>query len=178
MKEQHDTDANSIASVLESILAVVDADMAHTFLSIADTRAAEQAIQYARDGNYKGYYYKLSYPLLKMQRGLLKHALPGKRDAQFIIEHQDFVVANFNEMIARREGRACCADKTRTIIRKLLRYYITGEEIVFDRDAEYTFNLTEKVFTEHAEIVDFFKSLQALYYGISDRYLAARLKMG
>lgn len=166
-----------IASVLESLLAGVDADAAQAFLSIAGTGAADKAVQYVREGDHERYHYALPYPLQKLLRGLLNYAIPGKREAQFILEHQDFVSAHFRSVITGQEGMSCCADKTRTILRKLLRYYLAGEEIVFNRDAKYTFDLTEKVFTCHEDIVEFFNALQGLYYGNPKQYLAVLSKI-
>ena len=160
-----------VFTVLAGLVSSVNADAAEAFRSIAQTAAAAKAVECARSGDYRGYYFALPYPVKKIMSGLLDYAIPYSPEARFILMHQNFLEAHFLKIIRQYEGLSCCADKTGTILQRLMRYYLTGELIVFDKNAEYTFHHPQKVFTTHAAIVDFFKSLEALYYGQPEKYL-------
>jgi hypothetical protein len=56
---------------------------------------------------------------------------------------------------------------------RLLQYFLTGKEVVFDSDEQYTFGHPTVVFTTHQEIVTFFEGLRSLYYGNPDLYVTA-----
>ena len=123
-----------VSGVLAGLVSHLDADAVEAIRPIAQTAAVRKAIECARIGDYQGYRFALSYPLQKVMHGLLGVAIPGKVEAQFILTYQDFLKAHFQEIITRYEGMSCCADKTGAILRRLLRYYLFGEEIVFDKN--------------------------------------------
>lgn len=89
---------------------------------------------------------------------------------EFLLLNSDFVESHFRRYIEEIEGTACCADKSRTIVASLAKYFTKGKEIEFDYSGEYTYHLPKLVFTHHSEIVDFFDGLHSFYYGNPERY--------
>ena len=99
--------------------------------------------------------------------------LPGKRETHFILRQYRFLNLHFKKIIQRREGFGCSGDKSRAILDRLLQYYLTGKEVVFNSGERYTFGHPTTVFTTHREIVEFFEGLYSLYYGNPELYLKA-----
>jgi len=62
-------------------------------------------------------------------------------------------------------------------MRALLRFYVTGEEIRFNYDQDFTYHLPGTVFTTHSNIVAFFVGVYCLYYGRPEAYLKAMADM-
>lgn len=85
--------------------------------------------------------------------------------------------SHFQKIIERWEGIGCSGDKSRTILDRLLQYYLTGKEVVFDPGEQYTFGHPTTVFTTHREIAEFFEGLYALYYGNPELYFGALKKV-
>ena len=162
-----------IQDVITEILGNVDSDKMALFASIQNHPLLQEAQAFARNGQPERFLYALPYPLERVVDGLLQTVLPGKREAHFILRQYRFLNLHFQKIIQRREGFGCCADKSRTILHRLLQYYQTGNEIVFDSNEEYTFGHPTTVFTTHREIVEFFEGLYGLYYGNPEGYLKA-----
>lgn len=97
--------------------------------------------------------------------------------AQFIILNYNYVENNFNHLFNKIEGLACCADKSRTVTRKILHSLVTGNEIVWNYEQEYTYHLPKIIFTTHEEIMEYFEGLYSLYYGNPTQYLTAMQKI-
>ncbi|MHB1630686.1 MAG: hypothetical protein ACYCQL_00530 [Acidithiobacillus sp.] len=133
----------------------------------------QDAQAFAREGQPERFRYALIYPLERVVDGLLQTVLPGKREAHFILKQYQFLKVHFQKVIQRRDGFGCSGDKSRTILDRLLQYYLTGKEVVFDPGEQYTFGHPTTVFTTHREIVEFFEGLYALYYGNPELYLGA-----
>jgi hypothetical protein len=119
------------------------------------------------------FYFMILYPWKKFVKGLLKTQLKDDNEVIFIFQNYTFIEANFQKLINDIEGMACCADKSGTLIKKLIKFYMTGETIQFDHTAKYTFNLPKVVFTDHDEIVEFYEALKSFHYGDGTKYIAA-----
>jgi hypothetical protein len=165
--------ATPIQDVITAVLDNVDQDKVALFASIQDHPMLQEAQAFARDGQPERFLYALPYPLERVVDGLLQTVLPGKREAQFIMWQYRFLNTHFQKIIQRREGFGCSGDKSRTILDRLLQYYLTGKEVAFDPGEQYTFGHPTTVFTAHREIVEFFEGLYALYYGNPELYLGA-----
>ncbi|MDA8376103.1 MAG: hypothetical protein M0Z50_03315 [Planctomycetia bacterium] len=168
MTEQPDTE---LQSVLTAILDNADLNKIALFASLQSHPLLEKVQTFARDGDAERFRCALPYRLESLVDGLLQTVLPGKREAHFILTKYQFIEANFKQIIAREEGFCCSADKSRTVLLRLLSYYLTGEEVVFDWKDEYTFGYPTKVFVTHHQIVSFFEALRSLYYGNPELYL-------
>ena len=162
-----------IQDVITAMLDNADKDKMALFASLQDNPLLQDAQSFARNGQPERFRYALPYPLERVVDGLLQTVLTGKREAHFILKQYQFLNANFQKVIERREGMSCCADKSRTILNRLLQYYLTGKEVVFDPSVQYTFGHPTTVFTTHREIVEFFEGLYGLYSGNPEGYLKA-----
>ena len=119
------------------------------------------------------FYFSLIYGFDNFLRGLIKHEISKNNEVLFILKNYMYVNNHFEKMIISKEGTACCADKSRTIIRRLLKWYKSGEKIEFDYTGEYTFHLPKVIFKTHDEIIIFYEGIQHLYYGHPVKYLEA-----
>lgn len=128
------------------------------------------------------FYLGFIYPHEKYLRGLItseikitnaKYTSQHSERIIFLMQHSNFIKAQFEKLIIKVEGMACCADKSKTILRRLLLFYTTGEEIVWDYNGEYTFHLPKQIFITHDEIIAFFEATSSLYYGSFEKYLEA-----
>ncbi|MBC8740474.1 hypothetical protein F6X40_27950 [Paraburkholderia sp. UCT31] len=164
---------DGIKNVLEGLLAGIHADNEQLFDTVAATPVVKDAVGKVSEGDLDGFYFALLYPLSNMVDGLLERELPLSREAQFLFKHSTFVESHFRRLIEKFEGSACCADKSRTILAKLLRFFNTGAEVSFDYTQKYTYHLPTKVFTTHHEILGFFAALQSLLFGRGEPYVAA-----
>ncbi|MHB1321737.1 MAG: hypothetical protein ACYCY0_09265 [Acidithiobacillus ferrivorans] len=162
-----------IQDVITAILDNVDSDNMALFASLQDHPMLQNAQTFARDGQPERFRYALQYPLERVVDGLLQAVLPGKREAHFILRQHRFLNAHFQKVIQQREGFGCSGDKSRTILYRLLQYYLTGKEVVFEPHEQYTVAHPTTVFTTHLEIVSFFEGLRGLYYGNPELYLKA-----
>ncbi len=162
-----------IQDVITAILGSADQDKMALFASLRDHPLLQDAQAFARDGQAEQFHYRLPYRLERVVDGLLQTVLPGKREAHFILQRYTFLNSHFKNIVKHREGMSCCADKSRTILHRLLQYHLTGKEVVFDPNEQYTFAHPTTVFTTHLEIVEFFDGLYGLYYGNPEGYLKA-----
>jgi len=167
---------SDITNVLEAILAGARSENAAEAEKVSSNSSVQAALECLRCGDLDGFYFGLMYPIESVIDGLLSRELNSPR-AEFLAKNLTFVEQNFQKLIVRYEGSPCCADKSRTIMRSLLKFFATGEEISFDRTQKYTYHLPKYIFTTHSEIFEFFESLRGLYYGDSQDYLRVILSI-
>jgi len=166
------TSPENIKSVLDALLASANGQSLSMAVAVAELEPVQDALEALRNGEPENFHTFLLYPLSQAVEGLLSTEL-GSEEAKFLVKHYRFVESHFERLIVKFEGRACCADKSRTILKRLLTFLTTGNEIAFDYTQQYTYHLPRCIFTTHADIVMFFKGLHNLYYGNPDQYLEA-----
>jgi hypothetical protein len=113
----------------------------------------------------------IMYPFEKFIKGYISTEIKDNYDIKFIYLNYRYIENNFRYYIELFDGFACCTDKARTILKSILNYYLTSEEIKFNYDQEYTFHLPKKIFTNHNQIIDFYKGIQNLHLGNPKKYL-------
>ena len=113
----------------------------------------------------QGFHRSTVRPLEEFLDALLEREIPDSPDARFIFANSRFVENSFRNAISRVEGMSCCADKARTVVRKLLEFHLTGTEVSYDRTQQYTFHLPTTVFTTHGEAVRFLTALRHVHAG-------------
>jgi len=123
------------------------------------------------------FFYAVLYPWEKFIGGFLKYELKANGDVEFIFKHSQYIDRHFCNLFRDKEGGACCADKSRTIVNKLLEFYATGKKIEFDYEAEYTYHLPKNIFKNHDGIIEFYVGLKNLLYGSPQKYLEALRKV-
>lgn len=123
------------------------------------------------------FYFAILYPFSQFIDGLIQVELKGDHNVQFIMKCSRFIENNFVKLIETHEGSACSADKSRTIMKSLLNFYLKGDKIEFNYEQEYTYHLPKKIFKTHDSIIEFFEALYSLYYGNGDKYIKAMLTL-
>jgi len=123
--------------------------------------------------NPEEFFYAVLYPWDKFISGFLKSVLKANKDVEFIFKHSQYIDRHFYNLFGIYEGSAYSADKSRTIVNRLLEFYATGKKIDFDYDVEYTYHLPKKIFKSHDHIVDFYEGLKSLLYGSPQKYMGA-----
>jgi hypothetical protein len=154
-----------IKEVLELMCDSIEQKEIELYEKLIDERCYENI------DDFQEFYHGLIYPHEQFINGLIKSEISPNRDVGFILKHSNFLENNFRCWIEKVEGSACCADKTRTIIRNLIDFYKTGNKIDFDYNQEYTFHLPKVVFKNHESIVEFYEGIKSLYYGNPTKYL-------
>lgn len=156
-----------IKDFLNSIADSIEKEKIELFEKIIDSSEIKQY------ENPNEFFYAVLYPWEKFISGFLKSTLNANRDVEFIWKHSEFIYRHFRNLFEKYEGSACCADKSRTIVNRLLKYYANGEKIEFDYDAEYTYHLPKNIFKSHDHIIVFYEGLKSLLYGRPEKYLEA-----
>jgi len=144
--------------------AVKDYDTVKDLLKV-DTSSPEQ------------FWFSFSYPISKVISTLIKKDAAHKEELLFLYKHYSFVETHFSALFSSVEGGPCCADKSRTMVSFLARYFKTGEEIELDYTQEYTYHLPNKILKTREDILEYFNALWALYYGRSEKYLHQTIKI-
>ena len=146
------------------------------YRSVSSNERVAKAMASAKEGDHEQFYFSLLYPLDKVMDGLLADVTQSP-EARFLLKNSRFVESHFQHLIEEREGAACSADKSRTIMRALLRFYLSGEEIRFNYGQEVTYHLPKTMFTTHDDIVGYFEGLYRLYYGRPAAYIGMLAKI-
>lgn len=92
------------------------------------------------------FYHNLIYPYNQFISGLIKLKIFKNKDVIFILKNSSYIEDHYVYWIEKIEGITCSADKSRTILNRLLKFYNTNEEIKFDYDQEFTYHLPKKIF--------------------------------
>lgn len=121
--------------------------------------------------DYSKFHYYVVHQFDKKIDDILNEKVSKNKDVLFLMKHGKFVERHFTEIIRYVEGSACCVDKARTIVRELIKHYTNGNNIVFDYDADYIYHLPSMFFTEHKNIIAFYKAIKSLFNGYSDDYI-------
>ena len=140
----------------------------------------EKIMDSSRREEFEGpdeFFYAILYPWEKFISGYLKSALKANSDVEFIFKNSQYIDRHFANLFVKYEGMACSSDKSRTIVKRLLEFYTTGNPIEFDYTAEYTFHLPKVIFKNHDDIVDFYTGLKSLLYGHPEKYLSTLQKV-
>lgn len=158
---------NTMIDFLNSMISNVEQENIELYKEVIKSNKIEKF------DNPEDFYFAVLYPWKNFIRGYLKTEINANRDIEFIYLNYGFIESHFNFLFQKIEGSACCADKSKTIIRRLVEFYTTNKRIEFNYDAEYTFHLPKKIFKTHDEIITFYESLKWLKTGNPERYLLA-----
>ena len=121
-------------------------------------------------GDPESIYFNYIYPFENFIEGMISHEISDNSDLIYLMQNSHYIENHYREFIKKAEGFACCADKSRTIIKDLFYFYKDGKEVTRNWDQEFTFHYS-KLFDNHKLIIDFFESIQDLQYGNHDKFL-------
>lgn len=173
MAKEITKDREALKGIFEAILSAGKKESNALYLSVSDHPDIQKAVAAAKEGDIEAFNYLLAGKFDDLVDGLLNVELVDSASIKFIFRQYDFVERSFKVLFERAEGMACCADKSRTVMRHLLRHFMTGKDIQLDYTQEYTYHLPEKIFRTHDEIIGFFDALHRLHFGNPDPYLKA-----
>ncbi|WOF81612.1 hypothetical protein P5704_027320 (plasmid) [Pseudomonas sp. FeN3W] len=162
--------ADAIKGIFESLLASVSVENQEAIADHVDNpfiKAALAAIDLNDPHRFRVFY---CHRMQRLTDSVIELRFSNNPDAKFLYSKADFIEHHIRHNIEKHEGSACCADKTRTIMRALAKRFSSGEKIVFDYGQEYTYHLPEKILNSDEAIMSFFRSLLELYYGKSDGF--------
>ena len=118
-------------------------ELAQKLERLFDVKLAQDALARDRPDHF---HLAATAPLDGAVAGYLRRSLSSER-AVFLYAQASFVEAHVEALIKHYEGTACCADKSRTVLRALARYLRTGQRIEFDYGGQYTYHLPRMVFS-------------------------------
>lgn len=155
-----------IHNVLDSFIGVIDKGNLDLYKRLVES------VPNLKINDYGDFYFSLAYPFEKFLKGMIQNTFGGcYADIEFILLNSQFIKRHFVRLIEKVEGHACCADKSTAIINELIRFYETGQEIVWNYEQKYTYHMPKKIFTTHQDIISFYQSLVNLFYGNPTAYI-------
>lgn len=179
------SDKDNVKSALENVLSALlvssrklaDDNM---FISVLSDKNFHDQLKYLNKediSSMKDFMFTYNYQFDNFSENLISSHLCSNDDFCFILKNMHFIENHFKSIIVNKEGMACSADKSSFIISSLLKHFMKGTDIVVNYQQEYTYHLPKKVFTNHSDIIDFYKAIQFLYYGKSERFLVQLKKI-
>lgn len=123
--------------------------------------------------DYEEFYLSVLYPFENFIDGFVRSKYSDNSHVAFLMANSQFVQCHFEEVLKNKEGFGCSADKSRTIIKRLIKFYSTGVPIEFNYEAKETYHLPKSVFKTHDQIIEFYEGLKSLFYGKSEKYIRA-----
>ena len=162
---------DTIRDFLTDLIGSIDRQNLARAEAVMNIPQVQKAREQLDKGDFRGFYFALLYPLSNMVDGLLTMQFPHNSKAQFLFRNSSFVENHLKKLFETYEGLYACADKARTVMRELLRFFMTGEEICFHYEGTYTYHLPNRVLTSHGEIVRYFNAVERLFYGQYEDYL-------
>jgi hypothetical protein len=155
-----------IHNVLDAFIGTIDKENLDLYKRLVGSRPN------IKIKDYEDFHFLLVYPFEKFLKGMIQNTFGGcYADIEFILLNSQFIERQFIELIRKIEGSACCADKSKSIMKRLIRFFETGEEITWDYNAEFTYGMPKMIFTTHNEIITFYQSLVKLFYGDPTPYI-------
>lgn len=162
-----------IKAVLEALLKGGELEGQALYAQVYDEGIVQKAREAAQEGNPEGFFFAMVYPLQKLVNAVAEGEFPRNQNAQFLMANSHFIENHLDRLFSKFEGGACSHDKTKTVMKALLSFFITEKRIEFNYEGEYTFHLPKLVLKDHDSILAFFNGLHYLHYGNPDHYLVA-----
>lgn len=156
---------NEIKDVLDSLTVSIKNEQIELYKKIIETN------NIASFDGPEEFFFAVIYPFEMFVSGMINCSVSKNSDIEFIYENYNFIERMFLRLVTEKEGFACSADKSRTIIRNLINFFETSNKINFNYDGEYTYHLPKKIFNNHTEIINFYEAIKKLYCGNPDEYV-------
>lgn len=163
-------DATSMSSLINAMIMSIDEDAAIEGASLQNQPVIQSAMAAIANKNPETFFYTLTFPMSEAIRGMLITQFNNNSSVNFIFERYDFLKNHLCALFSQFEGRGCSADKARTVISSLINFYLSGEEIKWNFNQEYTYGLPKVIMQDHQSVVSYFEAIRNLYYGQSSDY--------
>ena len=158
-------------AIFSGILENAKSERELTFQPFAETETVQRARHAIEDGQVEQYHHLFQKEFDDFIEGTIE-SVTNNSDALFLFQYSQFVEQHIEWLIEQYEGSPCCADKSRTIIKGIAKFYLNGTPIAFNYKQEVTYHLPKRILQSHDQIIDLFQGLQQLYYGNPQAYLA------
>jgi hypothetical protein len=165
---------DNLKLVLGGIFAKVSEGNRSAYQAMSDLGDIPKAVAALKAGDFGMYESLIFHPMEQFTSGLAESVFPDSNQLQFLAKEIKFFQRHLGQTIKEVEGWSCYNDKTQQVSGALLRFFLTGEAITWNYEAEYTYGLPKKIFVTHDEIVEFFEAIYSLFYGLPEKYLAFR----
>lgn len=171
-KSINDKLSKQLGVIFNAILDSADKEEIESYQMLKELSLFQKATKALQSNNPELFYYEFLYPFEKVVSGLLKVEISNHSEKLgFLFLHSQWIERHFNFLIEKVEGSACCADKSRTIIKEIAQSLLLKTDIHFNYSQQYTFHLPTKIFTDHQSIMEFFDALHAFHWGNPRKYL-------
>lgn len=158
--------AEALKDFLNSLSDGIEKDNIELFRKIIDSSEIKDF------SNPEEFFFAVQYPWENFISGFLS-TITENQHVKMIFKNYHFIDRHLCALFEKHEGSACSADKSRTIINRLLNFYSTGKIIEFNYEVEYTYHLPKKILTNHKDIINFCEGLRNLLHGKPDKYIEA-----
>jgi hypothetical protein len=169
--------AEGILGILKGLASQHESETKTAYQTLSEDPALVTARNAAKSGNFGAFYHAVQYPVNNLLEGLLREELRDCHEVRFLFMQYRFLENHFKQVFVTYEGNGCSTDKARTLMRALLKFFSTGEEVHFNYSQEHTFHLPKRVLTTHASAIGFFNALVGLHFGTPTAYLQELLKL-
>lgn len=160
-------DENDIKNVLNSLMDGFDRENLELYEKVMENQNLKRNVSDPEE-----FYFFLMYPYEKFLRGLITKEVSDNDNVIFILLNYNFIDRHFNNLFEKYEGSFGCADKSRTMIKHLIKFYKGDiQKIEFDYEQKYTYHLPQTIFLNHDEIINFYEALVSLKMGNGDKYV-------
>ncbi|WP_315922859.1 hypothetical protein [Mesorhizobium sp. SP-1A] len=174
-----DTNHNSLKAVLSELIERITTEgwqnRAKLISIIIENSYIAASIEDLEKNRFEEFHEKIVRKSEDLIEGIVEHVFGEARensDISFLIKQYDFVYHHLEQLFTKFEGHACCVDKTRTVLARLLLNKACGARIEFDYNGEWTYHIPKKILTSHDAVIEFFDAMINLYYGRHEKYLA------
>lgn len=164
-------DKKDLSDFIESFSNGIKNERMEMFLRVVGESGIEKY------NSFEEFYFGVIYDTEQCIESYVRHSISDNDDVVFLYCNSQFIQRHFEKVIKMKEGWACSADKSRTMINALISFFTTKKEIVFNYDGEYTYHLPSVVFKDHESILQFYKSIKNMYWGDPELYIAELTKL-
>lgn len=158
---------NDLKNALNSIMDSFDRKNLELYEKVMETQDHKISVKDPEE-----FYYFLMLPYEDFLKALIKKEISDNDYVIFILLNYTFIERQFDNLFEKYEGSFGCADKSKTIIKNLVKYFRGDiQKIEFDYNQEYKYHLPKSIFLTHDEIIDFYKALVSLKMGNGEKYI-------
>jgi len=156
---------NGIVAIFNALNSKANTEKRKLLELLGDNEIIQSATRSLQSDNIQSFDYVCRKITLPVDAMILSVDAKHQSYYEFAVKNHHMIERNFCGLFRLIEGAGCSADKSRTVMRMLIIFLRTGEEIKFNYDGEYTFHLPKKIFKTHTEIYAFFNALMRLQMG-------------
>jgi hypothetical protein len=175
---QSEVTSNALQSIFGALMGAIDSENQQALAAFLETPAILTAAQAIEKGDPEDFHFAIQYPMSRLVDAVLEKHIGDcvdKDNLMFVFTRSELIERHVRRIIEKHDGPGCCADKSRTIVRALARFFKTGQRIEWNFNQKYTYHLPKIAFADHDTVLQFFIGITRLEFGLPDAYLNALL---